>query len=188
MLRDVENLDFALRSGSPAVDAGEPISDFEDRVGGLPDVGPFELGENLGTDWPRPRRTVFDVNPPARISGKQLPPRLVEFVEEPTGIEDSGSRSALPTRPRLLGNYPNPFNPSTRICFALSRTSAVSLELFNVVGQRLRTLVDGRVDGGYHEIVWDGLDSSGKAVGSGVYLASVETDGWRDIGRMVLLR
>ena len=156
---DAESFDFRLRADSPAIDAG-----IDDRY---------------------PAR---DFTGASRPGGTQVDIGAYEFVEKPTAIEDSGSRSALPEWPTLLGNYPNPFNSSTRICFALPRTSAVSLELFNVAGQRLRTLIDGRVARGYHEIVWDGLDASGKVVVSGVYLASVRTDGWRDIGRMVLIR
>jgi hypothetical protein len=57
------------------------IPGFNDNAVNTPDIGPFELGEDVYPDWPRPRRTVFDVNPPARISGEELPLRL-RFLEE----------------------------------------------------------------------------------------------------------
>ena len=80
-LRDPVTLDFVPLPDSPLIDAGQPISGFEAGVVGAPDVGPFELGTEVGEAWPRPRRTVFDANPPARISGVELPPAIVE----PTG-------------------------------------------------------------------------------------------------------
>ena len=81
VLRNPGKLDFALLPGSPAVDAGVRIPGFNDNAVNTPDIGPFELGEDVYPDWPRPRRTVFDVNPPARISGEELPLRL-RFLEE----------------------------------------------------------------------------------------------------------
>lgn len=80
LFRNPSALDFGLQAGSPAIDAGQPLPDFDDRTVGAPDVGPFELGQPSGGDWPRPRRAVFDANPPALISGVELPPRLVESV------------------------------------------------------------------------------------------------------------
>jgi hypothetical protein len=68
------------------------------------------------------------------------------------------------------GNYPNPFNPHTRISFALSQESRVKLELYNIKGQKVKTLVDDNRTKGSHSVLWDGTDSSGKSVASGVYL------------------
>ena len=188
MLREVENLDFAPRSGSPVVDAGEVIPDFEDPVDGLPDVGPFELGEDPGTDWPRPRRTVFDVNPPARISGKQLPPRLVEFVEEPTGIDDSGSRSRLPLQPTLLGNYPNPFNPETTIRYDVPQAGVVRLRIYDAAGQRVKILVSEHHSPGSYEVSWDGTDEQGSSVSTGMYLTELEAGGFSRMKKMMLVK
>jgi len=76
-IRDPRALDFALERGSPAIDAGLPIPGYNDDAINAPDIGPFESGRRYGPDWPRPRRTAFDVNPPERISGKKDPPRVV---------------------------------------------------------------------------------------------------------------
>ena len=67
-------------------------------------------------------------------------------------------------------NYPNPFNPSTVIPYQLATAGRVRLEVFNVLGQRVATLVDGDRSAGVHTAVWDATDESGRAVGAGVYI------------------
>lgn len=81
LLQDPARLDFRPRSDSPLVDAGRVIPGFDPAVDGRPDIGPFELGQPAALPWPRPRPTVFDANPPERISGQQQTPRLVEALD-----------------------------------------------------------------------------------------------------------
>jgi hypothetical protein len=69
----------------------------------------------------------------------------------------------------LYQNYPNPFNPSTHISYYLPRAQRVTLTVYDVRGTLVRTLVDQPVGAGHHSLVWDGTDSSGGRVGSGVY-------------------
>jgi hypothetical protein len=76
--RDAGALDFGLTPGSPAVDRGVWIPGFSNKFRGRPDIGPFELGNLPGSDWPRPRKTVFNAGLPVMIAGKELPVRLVE--------------------------------------------------------------------------------------------------------------
>ena len=77
---------------------------------------------------------------------------------------------SLPERFELGANYPNPFNPSTLMPYQLPAPMHVRLEVFNILGQRIATLVDGERPAGFHTAVWDGTDQSGQAVGAGVYL------------------
>lgn len=81
LLRDPIHLDFGPLPWSPLVDAGVPIPGYNDGAEGGPDIGPFELGEQPGPNWPRPRRTAFNVNPPSQISGRIEPPRVVIFTQ-----------------------------------------------------------------------------------------------------------
>jgi hypothetical protein len=69
---------------------------------------------------------------------------------------------------KLSRNYPNPFNPSTRIEYSVKETAPVSLEIFNVKGQKVRTLVNEVMTAGNHSVVWNGKDETGKDAGSGV--------------------
>ena len=94
---------------------------------------------------------------------------------------------ALPKRFELGANYPNPFNPSTLIPYQLAASSPVRLEVFNLLGQRIATLVDGERPAGFHTAVWDATDGSGQAVGAGVYLYRLTVGRERQTGRMVLV-
>ena len=83
----------------------------------------------------------------------------------------------LPKRFELGANYPNPFNPSTLIPYHLAASSYVRLEVFNLLGQRIATLVEGEQPAGVHTAVWDATDGSGQAVGAGG--VSLPADGGR---------
>ncbi|MBU1072996.1 hypothetical protein KKG45_07095, partial [bacterium] len=94
-----------------------------------------------------------------------------------------------PERVGLHQNVPNPFNPRTEIKYDLPATGGqVRLDIFDVMGRRVRTLVDGFVAGGPRTAVWDGLGDDGQALPTGVYFANLYTDGTRKTVKMVLLR
>ena len=95
--------------------------------------------------------------------------------------------TALPAEVMLEPNYPNPFNPATRIPYQLPASTHVRLEVFNVLGQRLATLVDGEQSAGRHMALWDGTDASGRAVGAGVYIYRLIGGGQTVSRRMVLV-
>ena len=93
----------------------------------------------------------------------------------------------LPERFELGSNYPNPFNPSTIIPYQLPASMHVRLEVFNLLGQRIATLVDGERPAGFHTAVWDATDAIGQAVGAGVYLYRLSGDGGKITRRMLLI-
>ena len=95
--------------------------------------------------------------------------------------------TALPTDFALGQNYPNPFNPSTIIPYQLPASSHVRLDVFNVLGQRLETLVDAERSAGAHTAQWDATDASGRAVGAGVYIYRLSSGGMTESRRMVLV-
>ena len=95
--------------------------------------------------------------------------------------------TALPTDFALGQNYPNPFNPSTIIPYQLPAAGHVRLEVFNVLGQRLATLVDAERSAGAHTAHWDGTDAAGRAVGAGVYIYRLSSGGMTESRRMVLV-
>jgi hypothetical protein len=100
---------------------------------------------------------------------------------------DVASSLVLPEQPTLLGNYPNPFNPSTSIRFMLDRPQDVRILVFNVLGQRVRTLQE-YFDAGEHEMEWNGDNDRGVSVSSGVYLYRIESGESSEIRRMLLLK
>ena len=89
----------------------------------------------------------------------------------------------------LLGNYPNPFNPSTEIAFELGKSyEIVSLKVFNLMGQTVFETSIKNVRAGNHKITWEGSDMSGAVVPSGLYLYQISTDTRSVIGKMTLLK
>ncbi len=95
--------------------------------------------------------------------------------------------TVLPTDFALGQNYPNPFNPSTVIPYQLPAAGHVRLDVFNVLGQRLATLVDAERSAGMHTAQWDATDASGRAVGAGVYIYRLSSGGMTESRRMVLV-
>jgi hypothetical protein len=87
-----------------------------------------------------------------------------------------------------LANYPNPFNPTTLISYSLANAGAIELKLFNVLGQEVRTLVDGFMPAGQHQIEWNGTDETGRRVASGVYLYRLKTTDATITKKMLMLK
>ncbi len=96
--------------------------------------------------------------------------------------------SSAPLGTRLLGNTPNPFNPTTSIAFELSARTAVKLEIYSVNGRLVNTLVSAMMDAGAHEVTWTGKDASGDEVSSGVYFYRLNTKDGSEAKRMTLIR
>jgi hypothetical protein len=88
----------------------------------------------------------------------------------------------------LYPNYPNPFNPTTTIRYDLFDAGAVTLSIYNVLGQRVRTLVSERRPAGHNEATWDGTDDHGHRVASGVYVYKLETGATVRTRKMLLLK
>ncbi len=94
---------------------------------------------------------------------------------------------AVPERFGLGANYPNPFNPTTIIPYQLPAAMFVRLEVFNVLGQRVATLVDGERPAGFHTATWGAADANGRALAAGVYLYRLTGEGMRLTRRMALI-
>jgi flagellar hook assembly protein FlgD len=85
-------------------------------------------------------------------------------------------------------NYPNPFNPSTTISFVLPEAAQVSLKIYDVTGQLVQTLVEGFVEAGRHQVVWDGANQHGVPVASGVYFYQLQAGEFKQVRKMSLLK
>lgn len=109
-------------------------------------------------------------------------------VETQVSYENPVGLSAVPSVTRLVGNVPNPFNPTTEIRFELSGRAPVSLEIYNVSGQRVRSLGGRAYDAGVHAVTWDGRDDTGTPVSSGVYFYRIQANEYSESKRMTLIR
>ncbi|MFH2035684.1 MAG: T9SS type A sorting domain-containing protein, partial [Candidatus Zixiibacteriota bacterium] len=96
--------------------------------------------------------------------------------------------NVLPDNFELGQNYPNPFNPTTVINFALPQVSDVNIEVYNILGRKVVTLIDERMDAGYHSVNWNGTNSQGVSVASGVYFYRLTAGEFTQSKKMVLLK
>ena len=94
----------------------------------------------------------------------------------------------LPVNVELAQNYPNPFNPVTTISFSTTATTRTTLEIFNLLGQKVKLLFDGNIDAGTISVSWDGCDHNGHEVASGIYFYRLITGNTQQVRKMILLR
>jgi hypothetical protein len=94
----------------------------------------------------------------------------------------------MPTAYSLSQNYPNPFNPSTAIEFTLPRWGQVTLEVYDIVGRKVRTLVSEAVTAGTKRVIWDGNNADGATVASGVYFYRIKASDFSETRKMLLLK
>jgi hypothetical protein len=95
---------------------------------------------------------------------------------------------STPTEFALLQNFPNPFNPETTIKYNLAESADVHLQIYNVVGQVVRTLVAERQSAGRYQVRWNGTDDRGMAVASGIYFYHVSAGKFQDVRKLMLLK
>ncbi|MCB0313699.1 MAG: alpha/beta fold hydrolase, partial [Calditrichaeota bacterium] len=107
---------------------------------------------------------------------------LLAVILEPTGITDP-YKGLIPDEYVLLQNYPNPFNPLTHIRFGLPRASSVTLEIYNILGQKVATLVDQRLNAGYHQVPFEA-----NRFASGLYFYRLNADGFHQVKKMLLMK
>ena len=101
---------------------------------------------------------------------------------------DRAQSAIVPTTLQLLPNYPNPFRTHTTLEFTLPERHDVRLVIYDVLGRRVRTLVDRSFNAGRHTMRWDGRNANGQPVASGIYLGRLEVGDQRHIQRLVLVR
>ena len=147
-----------LLEGQVRLESGEPVADAQVRLFDLSDLERGAIARAM-TDG-----TGYFALPLAALSGRALPARFA-----------------------LGPNYPNPFNPSTIIPYQLAASAQVRLEVFNLLGQHIATLVDGERAAGSHTATWHAVDRAGRAVGAGVYIYRMTVGVENQTGRMVLI-
>lgn len=107
-----------------------------------------------------------------------------------SGVSTAAEDEYLPSVPKvaLHQNYPNPFNPQTTIRYTLTKPAELRLAVYNLKGQLIRELEAGTMATGEHSVVWDGLDQSGKPVGSGIYLYRLQSGDYSKTLKMILVK
>ena len=109
-------------------------------------------------------------------------PRVNQLRLTPTALAD------LPDKLVLLPNYPNPFNTTTTIQYALPEATEVLIEVYNIFGQRLGVLHEGEQKAGHHKIAWDARTSGNQRLASGVYFYVIQANSERIARKMMLVK
>ncbi len=126
--------------------------------------------------------TSFDFQADQRLGGLVDP---IMITRTPLGIGDKGY---IPEVFSLSQNYPNPFNPVTTMGFGLPEDGHVSIRIYNIRGQQIRTLLDEDLTAGYRFVIWNSQNDVGHKVPSGIYLTVMESGSFREVKKMVMLK
>jgi len=114
-------------------------------------------------------------------------PGIVE-IKTSTDVEDITPDGLLPSAYALSQNYPNPFNPTTQVEFSLPTASQVELVVYNVLGRKVRELVNQKLPAGTHRVEFDGRAESGNPVASGVYFYRIKAEDFVQSRKMILIK
>ncbi len=117
-----------------------------------------------------------------------ITPENAVWIMHEVELGVTGFDEEMPRIPVLSQNYPNPFNPQTNIDFLMPRTDAVRIDVFDVAGRKVATLLDGLLEKGPHSVSWNGEDGEGCPSATGVYFYRLETCGLVLTRKMILLR
>ena len=101
---------------------------------------------------------------------------------------EKASGANLPTAFTLNANYPNPFNPMTKISFSLPEAQEVELAVYSLDGRRVATLLNETRGPGQHDVVWTGRDDSGRTVASGIYMYRINAGPYSQVRKMTLMK
>ena len=110
----------------------------------------------------------------------------INYAGIPNSVEQNGE--SIPIAYRMAQNYPNPFNPETSISYALPKPAHVVLQIYDILGRQVRTLVNETKLTGHHHITWNGRDAQGLALPSGIYLYKIQAGEFEAVRKMLLAK
>ena len=149
----------------------------------------FAEAEVVGAGGGVEAETFEDKLDPSSIaSGRRDMLAINQYSNSPVNDEIASEDDAVPTIFDLAQNYPNPFNPTTSIRFSLAKSIQVNLEIYNILGQRVKTLVSGELQAGWHEVSWDGTNDAGEQLASGIYIYNLKTPNFEHSRKMSLTK
>jgi hypothetical protein len=142
-----------------------------------------------GSEIPNNVTVAFAIDGPSYFMPTVGSWALVDSVSiGPVATSVEPEATAIPKSFSLSQNYPNPFNPVTNIRFSILEPSDLNLEIYNIRGQRVKTLVDDHVQAGDHVVQWDSRDANGRAAAAGIYFYRLQVDDRQVTNKMLLLR
>ncbi len=171
---------------------------YEICIDGVPIDSVFKNQNEGSGSWASIGRYYFPADVTIRVrvldsgqstQGEVLRADAIKFllIKEITDVAENEA-AFPPDRFYLTQNYPNPFNATTTIRYHLPQAAQVRISIFNVLGERVRTLADGYQPAGLHTLVWDGKNDKHETVSSGVYYYRMETKRFHEMKKMILLK
>ncbi len=121
-------------------------------------------------------------------SGTDFDYVTIKYIQTGNYVQDETGSRERPSEFDLSQNYPNPFNPTTKIEFTLAKSGFVTLQIYDVRGRKVRTLVSEELSSGYKSVLWDGKNEAGKDVASGVYFYQLKVGDFSEPKKMLLLK
>jgi alkaline phosphatase D len=177
---EISNISVTNLKGSSQI---VPLETTASLASGQSKVFPFALIPTQGSKFDTTlAMIVFHTNDPA---GNYT--IYAQGVGWPVGVE-SREKISLPSTHELDQNYPNPFNPKTTIKFSLPEPGYVEMYIVNVLGQRVRTLINTDMKAGYHKIAWDGINDKGLEVRSGIYFIVMKSGDVTKLRKIMLVK
>jgi hypothetical protein len=162
------------------------------RYAGISSTGTNGAGASIRTMWfgfsYRYIRDVTSGTPQVRVHIARDVFNWMEVGCDSPGCDERLTPAVAPAAYRLAQNYPNPCNPSTTIKFDMMEKGLVTLRIYNVAGQLVRTLMNTIKDAGSYSVTWNGADDRGGAAASGIYFYKMQTGGFAAVKKLVLLR
>ena len=160
------------------------VNDLDITIGDVPDEYRSQCGRNL--DWMRYVKASFIaglINVGVTLPAGAIPSDVLNIA-----YKYQAEHPEIPTDFALSQNYPNPFNPVTTISFSLPKATSVTIDVFNIMGQKVATLVNGPMETGEHQIYWDSKDQWGKSVASGIYFYRLKAGSFINTKKMSLIK
>jgi hypothetical protein len=150
----------------------------------------FKLAQLNSFDVVYAPTDVIEYSDGINITSNDIAFPVIDLPVHGIGEGVGTNQDLIPSVTEMYGNYPNPFNPTTTISYGLNQDSEVSLFVFNIKGQKVKTLVRGNQKAGYHQVTKNGTDENNKKVTSGVYFYEFDTSNgeYTSIKKMLLLK
>ena len=150
----------------------------------------YQADDNaIVVEWPLPLDFSYSASSSAATQCVHGGPvGSTHHMDHAAALSTSPPGANMPSAFALAQNYPNPFNPSTEISFTLNEAADVNLSIFNMLGQKVRTLTSGSTPAGVYSLEWDGRDEMGQSVSTGVYLYTLSNGSTSITKKMALMK
>jgi hypothetical protein len=185
----INRFDVLEKTASGKYALSYPVHDATNRYAAIASSQLNPGGYNVNTMWFGFSLQYIRDDVLSQPDRFEMAKNVFDWMQFVTNICCIGYADAeIPSAFKLSQNFPNPFNPSTTIKFDMKEKGPVTLKVYDVAGRLVRTLEDGVRDAGAYSILWDGRNNIGSEVASGIYFYKMETNGFIETRKMVMLR